>query len=343
LERRRSMKLATYSPKTAQSPQTRIGAAIGADTLVDLNYAYARYLSDVENEVRAYELAWARIPPDMIGFLQGGPKAISAAERTLGFVQEKGLRTVKGLSGEQLVYALGDVKLHAPIPRPGKILAAGKNYAKHVQEGAKAKGVAAELPPFPRGFVKVSSVVIGPDEPVEIAHVTERLDYEVELAVVIGKRGRYIEKERAYEYIAGYTILNDVSARDIQMAESKYGNHMLGKNLDTLSPMGPWLVLKDEVEDPMNLRIQLRVNGKVRQDANTGDMIHGIPAIMERWSWVTLEPGDVIATGTPEGVALGGDAGSYLRQGDVMECTIEKVGTLRNPVVAERVAYSIKR
>src|SRR5690606_21420770 len=131
-------------------------------------------------------------------------------------------------------------------------------------------------------------------------HVTQNLNYEVELAVVIGRRGRYIPKEEVYDYIVGYTIFNDLSARDIQFEEMKHGNHMLGKNMDTLAPMGPWLVLKDDIGDPMNLKLSLSVNGEVMQDSNTKDMLHDIPAIIERWSWGTLEPGDVIATGTPD-------------------------------------------
>ena len=156
----------------------------------------------------------------------------------------------------------------------------------------------------------------------------------VELAVVIGTPGRYISKARAYDHVAGYTILNDVSARDIQAAESKYGNHMIAKNMDTLSPMGPWIVLKDEIEDPMHLDVRLLINGELRQHASTSSLIHDIPTMIERWSWGTLEPGDVIATGTPAGVALGGKY-PYLRAGDLMECAVEKVGELRNRVVAE--------
>jgi acylpyruvate hydrolase len=328
------MKLATYRLKNAQSHQPGIGAVIGEE-IIDLNYAYALYLREVEEEMRAYELASARIPRDMVGFLQGGDKAIDAAKRTMDFLKGKKSQGIKGISGEILSYPLGDVKILAPISRPGKILAAGKNYADHIKEAAMAGRIAPDLPPFPRGFVKLASVVIGPDDPVEIAHVTQELAYESELAVVIGKRGRYIPKEKAYEYIAGYTILNDVSARDIQKAESKYGNHMLGKNMDTLCPVGPWIVLKDEVPDPMNLKLQLKVNGQLCQDSNTSFMIHGIPAIIERWSWVTLEPGDIIATGTPAGSAVGKEA--CLRAGDVMECIIERLGTLRNPVVEEKL------
>ncbi len=322
------MKLATYRPHGAQSRQTGVGAVIG-DRVIDLNYGYARYLDEVESEARAYALADARLPRDMLGILQGGDRALDAARRTVDFVG--GMNDPSGLSGERLNYGLADVKLLAPIARPGKILAAGKNYADHAAEGAA--GGKVELQPFPRGFVKVASVVIGPDDPVEIAPVTKELDYEVELAVVIGKAGRYIPRERAYDYIAGYTVLNDVSARDIQLAEAKYGNHLVGKNMDTLCPMGPWIVLKDELADPMNLELECRVNGRARQHSNTRHLIHDIPAMIERWSWMTLEPGDIIATGTPAGVALSGKE-PYLAPGDVMECTVEGIGTLTNPVVA---------
>jgi acylpyruvate hydrolase len=321
------MKLATYAPAGAQSRLSAIGAVVDSG-LIDLNYGYARYLRDIEGEFRAYEMADARIPRDMIGFLQGGDRAIDAARRTVQFVSGK--NDLLGISGERLTYPHGEVRLMAPISRPGKILAAGKNYAEHAAESG---GSAAGSPSFPRGFVKVSSVVIGPGDSVEIAPVTNQLDYEVELAVVIGKAGRYISKEKAYEHIAGYTILNDVSARDIQLSEAKYGNHLIGKNMDTLSPMGPWIVLKDEVPDPMNLTLELKVNGRIRQNSNTGKMIHDIPALIERWSWVTLEPGDIISTGTPAGVALSGKQ-PYLAPGDVMECIVERLGSLTNPVVA---------
>jgi 2-keto-4-pentenoate hydratase/2-oxohepta-3-ene-1,7-dioic acid hydratase in catechol pathway len=325
------MKVATYRPRQAQTDRSAIGAVVG-DALIDLNYAYARFLRDVDGELRAYPLAEGRVPRDMIGFLEGGEKSIAAARQAVDHVASR--PGLVGLSGERLSYPLADVRLLAPIARPGKILAAGKNYADHAAEGAA--GAVTDLRPFPVGFVKVASVVIDPDAPVELPRVTAQLDYEVELAVVIGKRGRYIPRDKAYDHVVGYTILNDVSARDIQLAESKYGNHMMGKNMDTLAPMGPWIVLKDEVPDPMNLALELKVNGETRQQSRTSCLIHDIPAMIERWSWGTLEPGDIIATGTPGGVALGGKF-PYLRVGDVMECTVEKLGALRNPVVAEKL------
>lgn len=324
------MKVATYRPLQASDPRAGIGAVVDGH-IVNLTYGYARYLRVVEGEVRAYDLAEARVGSDMVAFLQGGDRAIEAAKRAVDFAMKK--RDVVGISGERLLYDLDEVRLLAPIARPGKILAAGKNYKDHAAEGATG-GQPVVLQPFPRGFVKVSSVVIGPDDPVELAHVTTQLDYEVELAVVIGKTGRYIPRDRAYDYVAGYTILNDVSARDIQLAEAKYGNHMIGKNLDGLSPMGPWIVLKDEIADPMDLDLSITISGQQRQHSNTHELIHDIPAMIERWSWGTLEPGDIIATGTPAGVALGGKF-PYLKIGDVMECHVEGIGTLRNAVVAE--------
>lgn len=327
------MKIATYRPKDTQQPTPGIGAVVG-NSLIDLHYAYAAYLGQAKGSSRPYEVAAGSIPRDMMGFLQGGDASIDEARRSVDFVSRSA--DMRGLSGERLTYKMDEIRLLAPLARPGKILAAGKNYADHAAEGAK-HGEPVKLQPFPRGFVKVSSAVVGPDDPVDLAPVTTKLDYEVELAVIVGKQGRYISKARAYDYIAGYTILNDVSARDIQLAEAEYGNHMMGKNLDTLSPMGPWIVTRDEMPDPMNIRVQLKVNGRIRQDASTSTMIHDIPAMMERWSWGTLEPGDVIATGTPAGVALSGKE-PYLVDGDEMECIVEGIGSLKNRVVAGKAA-----
>lgn len=322
------MKLATYTPRSPQSPFPAIGAVVG-DNIIDLNYAYALRLRSLDDEERAYELASSLLPRDMLAFLRGGDRAIECAHLA---VEMAGRGYVTGINGERLVYSLDEVRLLAPLSNPGKILAAGKNYVDHAAETMQARDEELKLQPFPRGFVKVPSSIVGPDDPVEISHVTGQLDYEVELAVVIGKRGRHIRREDAYDHIMGYTILNDVSARDIQLQEAEYGNHMIGKNMDTLCPIGPWIVLKEGLSDPMNLDIELSVNGRVRQKSNTAKLIHDIPAIIERWSWTTLEPGDIIATGTPAGVALGGKE-PYLAPGDVMECYIEGIGHLRNHVV----------
>lgn len=322
------MRIASYAVQDAQAPGVRVGAVVDRH-LVDLNYAAARLFHEGGN-ARPRALADARVPAEMIAFLDGGPAATDDARAALDLVAELPAGA-RGIDGERLSYALDEVRLTAPIARPRKIFAAGKNYLDHVAEGG-----GGEVQPFPRGFVKTSCSVIGPDEPVRLPHVTSELDYEVELAVVIGKRGRYISAADAYDHVAGYTIINDISARDIQLAEARYGNHMIGKNLDDLAPMGPWIVLKDDVADPMDLELRMTVNGEERQHAHTGSMIHGIPALIERWSWQTLEPGDVIATGTPAGVALGGKF-PYLKVGDVMVASIEGIGELRNEIVAEAV------
>jgi acylpyruvate hydrolase len=330
------MKLVTFEPLGQYMRVDRVGALLDEKRVVDLNFAYALYLGHEKSELKPYELASVFLPPSMMEILSGWERSFEAAKQVMEYIKNMGhgAGQAVGLRGERLIYDISDVRIKAPIPRPGKILAAGMNYAKHVEEGGKAIGVKREVPPFPRGFVKLSSIVIGPDEQIVKSKHTNLLSYELELAVIIGKKGKYISKADAYDYIAGYTMANDISARDIQREESKYGNHMLGKNLDTQAPMGPYLVTKDEVDHPQDLNLELRVNGVVRQDFNTSDMVHDIPTIMERWSWTTLEPGDVIWTGTGEGTP-GVDPKDFLHDGDIVEGRIEGFGVLRNTIVAE--------
>src|SRR5690606_23260422 len=161
---------------------TRICAQLTAESVLDLNYAYARYLLESENEQRPYEVASARLPSDMLEFIAGGETSIEAARQSIDFVNSLAEGNNRGISGERLIHSMSEIRLHAPVPRPGKILAAGKNYGAHVLEAAKAAGVEADLPPFPRGFVKTSCTVIGNEDDVELPHVTENLNYEVELA-----------------------------------------------------------------------------------------------------------------------------------------------------------------
>ncbi len=218
-----------------------------------------------------------------------------------------------------------DAVLLAPIPRPPRIIALGLNYAAHARETGK------EPPKQPIFFVKASTAVIGPDEPVVYPKQVGRVDHEVELAVVIGKGGRRVSRQKASEHIAGYTILNDVTARDMQsrdMAASR--PWFLSKSIDTFAPMGPCIALPDEIEEPCELDLSLRVNGKVKQRSNTRDLIFNVPELIHRLSrYVTLEPGDIISTGTPSGI-------SPVKPGDVMEAEIESIGVLRNPVAAKR-------
>jgi len=216
-------------------------------------------------------------------------------------------------------------RLLAPIPRPPRIIALGLNYAAHAAEGGR------KPPKEPIFFVKASTAVIGPDDPVVIPKGVGRVDHEVELAVIIGKGGRRISRAKAAAHIAAYTILNDVTARDMQRRDMAASNPwFVSKSFDSFGPMGPCVTLPDEIEEPCELNLSLRVNGKVRQKSNTRRLIFDIPELIHRFSrHITLEPGDVISTGTPDGI-------SPIQPGDVMEAEVEEIGVLRNPVVAGR-------
>jgi 2-keto-4-pentenoate hydratase/2-oxohepta-3-ene-1,7-dioic acid hydratase in catechol pathway len=217
-----------------------------------------------------------------------------------------------------------DIELLAPVPRPGKIAAAGVNYRSHGAEQNK------EAPDHPVLFAKFSSSVIGPGQAIRWSpQLTQAVDFEAELAVVIGRTARRVEAADALEYVAGYTCLNDVSARDLQYSDRQF---VRAKSLDTFCPMGPWLVTADEVPDPQGLRIQCLVNGDLMQDASTSDMVFSVAALVSFCSHAfTLEPGDVIATGTPAGVGWFREPRRMLSDGDVVEVRIERVGSLVNP------------
>lgn len=221
----------------------------------------------------------------------------------------------------------------APIPRPHRnIFCIGRNYREHIIEGNRARGRAPDdFPPVIEVFTKPPTTVVGPQAPVPAhAPITAQLDYEVELAIVIGTSGRDIPRERAMDHVFGYTIVNDITARDLQKA---HGQWFKGKALDGHCPMGPYVVHRSAVRDPHALAIELDVNGERRQDSNTGDMLFRIDEIIAQLSsGMTLEGGDIIATGTPSGVGLGLQPPRFLKPGDVVEAHIEGLGTLRNPV-----------
>ncbi|CAM3756359.1 fumarylacetoacetate hydrolase family protein [Bordetella flabilis] len=233
----------------------------------------------------------------------------------------------------RFVAPLPDVRLLAPIPRPAKnIFCIGRNYREHIIEGNRARG--RDPHDFPKAievFTKPPTSVIGPDAVIAAhAHITRELDYEVELGVVIGKGGIDIPAERAMEHVFGYTVINDISARDLQKA---HGQWFRGKALDRHCPMGPCIVHKRGIPDPHALSIQLDVNGERRQDSNTSDLLFKIPDIIAQLSrGMTLEAGDIIATGTPSGVGLGLVPPRYLQKGDVVTARIEGLGILRNPI-----------
>ena len=222
------------------------------------------------------------------------------------------------------VFRIEEARLGPPIPDPDKIICLGLNYRSHVEE----TGLATYQVPIL--FAKYQNALTGPTSPIVLPSLSEQVDYEGELAVVIGKRGKNISSAQALDYVAGYMALNDVSARDLQF---QTGQWLSGKTLDTFAPCGPALVM-DEIEDPQSLDISTRINGQTMQQSNTCNMIFPVPEILAYISQLmTLEPGDIIATGTPEGVGFKRNPPIFLRDGDVVEVEIEKIGTLRNPFV----------
>ncbi len=219
-----------------------------------------------------------------------------------------------------------DAYWFAPVPRPGKVICIGLNYRDHAAESNMP------IPEKPVIFSKFPTAVIASGEPVVLPATSQQVDYEAELAVVIGRRAKHVSADRAYDYVLGYTAFNDVSARDFQFAD---GQWQRGKSCDTFAPMGQTIVTTDAIPDPHKLSIKLILNGKAMQDSNTDQLIFGVPQLIEFLTQsITLEPGDVIATGTPPGVGFARKPPVFLRPGDVMEVQIESIGGLDNPVVA---------
>ncbi|HLI97694.1 MAG TPA: fumarylacetoacetate hydrolase family protein [Candidatus Baltobacteraceae bacterium] len=226
---------------------------------------------------------------------------------------------------------LADIRLAAPVHPRKNVFCVGRNYLEHAKEGARALGRELKLPEVPTFFSKAPTAIAGPDEKLNFeASVSQEYDWEAELAVVIGKRIKDATEENALDAVFGYTCLNDITARDLQRAHQQW---LKGKSLDQSCPMGPWIVDAAEVDDPHRLQITLRVNGAKKQEANTGQMIFRIPRLIAQLSrGMTLEPGDVIATGTPDGVGFARTPPEFFQHGDVVEISIQKIGTLSNAV-----------
>jgi 2-keto-4-pentenoate hydratase/2-oxohepta-3-ene-1,7-dioic acid hydratase in catechol pathway len=264
------------------------------------------------------------------------PFDISLPERTLGALPViERLADGRGLPVLLPAIAMADLRLTAPLPKPRRnIFCVGKNYFEHAREfagsgfdsSAKSGG---DIPAFPIYFSKVPESVVGPDAAVEMPAASSAIDYEAELTVVIGKGGKGISKADALQHVWGYTIINDVTARDWQGRHSQW---LLGKSFDTFCPMGPWLVSADEL-DGTNTRVRCYVNDELRQDAATTDLIFDIPTLIETLSaGITIYPGDLIATGTPVGVGIGFKPPKYLKSGDMLRVEIDGIGALSNPV-----------
>jgi 2-keto-4-pentenoate hydratase/2-oxohepta-3-ene-1,7-dioic acid hydratase in catechol pathway len=263
------------------------------------------------------------LPAALIDCIRGGAESLARVRDAATAAEQQ---ITAGNTPAHIV-SLDDVVLCAPL-KPGKIMAIGKNYADHAAETGSAAYSR------PAGFIKHVDTIIASGEVIRKPAWTEKLDYENELAVVIADECVDVLAEETYDHVFGYTIMNDVSARDVQIAERKEGNIMIGKNFPTAAPLGPWIVTKDEIPDPHNLMLVTRVNGEVRQHANTSTQIFHIPAQMAWYSQAGFQPGDIISTGTPSGVAMGykGEGSWYLKNGDEIECEIEKIGVLKNTV-----------
>lgn len=269
--------------------------------------------SENSREVVDLNQADSHIPSDMLTFLQMG-------EAGLKLAREAFRQATQSLD-------LSAVKLQAPIPNPSKILCIGLNYSDHAAESG------LPLPKFPIVFTKYNNTLIAHGESIILPKVSNQVDYEAELGFVIGKRGHYISEAEALSYVAGYLPVNDVSARDYQNRTSQW---TMGKTFDSFAPMGPALVTSDEVPDPHNLRISLSIGDEMLQNSNTNKLIFNIPQLVASLSEVmTLEPGDVVSTGTPPGVGFARKPPRFLKQDDVVSITIEHLGTLTNPVVDE--------
>jgi 2-keto-4-pentenoate hydratase/2-oxohepta-3-ene-1,7-dioic acid hydratase in catechol pathway len=320
------MRLITFDTgETGDTGQgSRPGVGLDAGAILDLDAALAR--------TPALGQAPFGSLHELIG---GGAAALEAVERLLDMAARGELDAAK--------VPVAEARVLAPIPRPAKnVFCVGRNYAEHIAEGARAQRIAADLPEFPVFFSKPPTAVIGPGDAIPVQlEVSTKMDYEVELAVVIGKRGRNIRASEAFDHVFGYTIVNDVSARDLQRRHG--GQFLKGKGLDGSCPMGPAIVTKDAIADPGQLAIRLWVNGELRQDGNTRDMIFPIAELIASLSeGMTLEPGDLLATGTPSGVGYAMSEPQFLKAGDVVTCEIEGIGQLVNPVTevgaARRVA-----
>jgi len=315
------MRLVTYSERG----RTSVGA-IEDGWILDIPQAYAELLRR-QGVTDATGRAQAECPPDMVLLL--ARDGLGRAAEAIAFAREQLAQDKESAVARGLAVAADApaVRLRAPLLRPGKIICLGLNYADH------AKETNSPIPQYPELFNKFANALIGPGEPIVLPRVSQQVDYEAELAVVIGKAGRYIDEARALEHVAGYTILNDVSMRDFQFRGRQW---MQGKTFDRSTPIGPWIVTVDEIPDPQALDISCEVSGEVLQRSNTREMIFGVATVIAYISQImTLEPGDVIATGTPAGVGFVRDPKRLLRPGDVVRVTVERIGTLENPVVAE--------
>jgi acylpyruvate hydrolase len=299
--------------------QARLGAALDAEAVVDL--ARAQALA-VERGVRGVAQPLAS---DCVALLTAGTAGLECARRVLAWVGDGA--DLEALAQAGAVKRFSDVELLPPVAQPPKVLCVGRNYAEHVAD------IGERLPTHPVIFPRYASTLIGHGSPIVRPWVSDQLDWEGELACVIGQRARHVDAADAYRIVAGYSLFNDVSVRDFQLRGQQYTP---GKNFDNSGPFGPALVTSEEISDPEGLELTVKLNGEVVQSAITGEMIFGIPALIaDISSWITLEPGDLIVTGTPAGTGHSRVPHRFLVPGDRVRIEIPQLGVLENPVEQE--------
>lgn len=307
------MKLVTYD--LGKAP--RAGLAVG-QKIVDL-------------EAGDRELGRGKLPASVRALLEGGEPAMSAA-RKLADKAEKLIAKIETGKEKCPEWILGEEQIHwgPPLPDPEKIICLGQNYIDHIREQERVLGRALKVPENPVIFTKFRSTLNGPYDPIKLPpkSVTGAVDFEVELAIVIGREAKGVKQKDAMDYVAGYMVMNDVSARDCQRAD---GQWVRAKSFDSFGPCGPWLVTRDEVENPHKLGLWCAVNGETMQDSNTSNMIFKIPKVVSYLSAaITLKPGDIISTGTPPGVGMFREPKVLLKAGDAVECGVAGVGVICN-------------
>ncbi|WP_428911528.1 fumarylacetoacetate hydrolase family protein [Niallia sp. Krafla_26] len=312
------MRLATVTVEG----QERIAAVINEE-YIDLNKACELYFES-KGQYRAKQLAEAYVPANMIGFLQGGEESMGIAKESVAFVQGHEFSE----QVERNLYYRGlNVKLEAPVQKPEKIVCVGLNYREHIEEMGR------EIPTIPVVFAKYNNTIIAPGDPILKPKVSDNLDHEAEFVVVIGKKGKYISEEDAMDYVAGFTIGNEATIRDYQKRTREW---LQGKTFDTTLPLGPHLVTKEDLPNYDNLNLRLTLNEEERQASNTKNLVFTVPYLVSFLSEImTLEPGDIICTGTPGGVGQARTPQSWMKHGDVVRVEIEGLGVLENPIKNE--------
>jgi 2-keto-4-pentenoate hydratase/2-oxohepta-3-ene-1,7-dioic acid hydratase in catechol pathway len=302
--------------------EDRLGVVSG-DHYIDVTKAYAS-LQRSTRELTTTEVIDGVLPPDALTYFQGGDKTYQALRQAVEHAESL---DAESAAAEGVLVPRSEAEVLVPIPNPPKIVCVARNFGKHAAEAG------LQVSEIPILFARFANTQVAHEQPIIVPTVSEQVDWEGELAVVIGKGGHRISKEDAFSHVAGYTVFNDVSIRDYQFRVAQYTG---GKNFRASGPVGPHITLVDEGIDPHNARITTVINGEVEQDASTAEFIFDIPTIIEHISeFVPLEPGDIIPMGTPAGVGFKRTPPKFLKDGDVVEVAVEGIGALRNPVVNE--------